>query len=269
MRRPWNWAGRRLGLVVTARDGRPVKVEGNPAHPASLGSTHAFAQAAMLELYDPDRSRRPREVSSQAGGMRDWDELAAFLAKHFQPLREQQGAGLAVLAENSSSPTRAAIRTRLLEAMPQARWYEYEPLSDDNEREGSIQAFGAPFRTHYRLDKAEVIVCVDSDLLCTHPNGVLYARAFAQGRDPDSGPMNRLYVVESRYTTTGAAADHRIPLQSSQVAAWMARLEAATTLGRRTRGRRSIRSRGARTGPGIRGDRRRLAAARAAGRRSW
>ena len=97
-----------------------------------------------------------------------------------------------MLAENSSSPTRAAIRTRLLEAMPQARWYEDEPLSDDNEREGSIQAFGAPFRTHYRLDKAEIIVCVDSDLLCMHPNGCCTARASAQGRDPDSGPMNRL-----------------------------------------------------------------------------
>lgn len=219
--------GYALGLIVTSRDGRPVKVEGNPAHPASLGATHALAQAALLELYDPDRSRRPREVASQAGEMRQWEELAVLLDKHFQPLREQQGAGLAVLAESSTSPTRAYLRKRFAEAMPQARWYEYEPLSDDNAREGSIQAFGAAYRTHYRLDQAEVIVCVDSDLFCTHPNAVCFARAFADGRDPDSGEMNRLYVVESRYTTTGAAADHRVPLQSSRIAAWVARLEAA------------------------------------------
>ena len=137
-----------LGLLVTARDGRPVKVEGNPAHPASLGATNALAQAALLELYDPDRSRNPRQYTAQGGIAQTWEKFAEFAGRHFQTVRDRQGAGLAVLADRSSSPTRAALRARLLQALPQAKWYEYEPLSDDNERAGTKLAFGTACRTH-------------------------------------------------------------------------------------------------------------------------
>jgi MoCo/4Fe-4S cofactor protein with predicted Tat translocation signal len=91
--------GAALGLLVTSLDGRPIKVEGNPAHPASLGATDAFAQALVLELYDPDRSRG---VESGAGSASTWDELIASLAARMPALRAAQGRGLAVLARPSS-----------------------------------------------------------------------------------------------------------------------------------------------------------------------
>ncbi len=223
--------GTTLGLLVTSRDGRPVKIEGNPGHPASQGGTHAFAQASILELYDPDRSRGLKQYAGSDGTSKEWAEFQAFAEKHFAGLRAAKGKGLAILAEASSSPTRAALQARFAKSLPEARWYEYEPINDDNVREGSTLAFGAPHRTHYRPESADVIVCVDCDLLSGHPNSVQYARGFAAGRDPKRGPeggrMNRLYAIESRYTLTGAAADHRLPMRSREIAAWLSGLEEA------------------------------------------
>ena len=121
--------GSALGLMVTCVDGRPIKIEGNPKHPYSLGATNAFAQAAILELYDPDRSKNIIERTPEGDLVRTWDEFAAFAKQHFGELRKTGGEGFAVLAEPSSSPTLAAMRKKLLDAFPKAKWYEYEPIA--------------------------------------------------------------------------------------------------------------------------------------------
>ena len=108
-------AGEALGLLVTCVDGRPIKVEGNPEHPSSRGATNAFAQAAILELYDPDRSK---EIIHRIDGreeVRTWVEFSAFAREHFATLKKDGGAGLRVLSEDSSSPTLARLRGELLE----------------------------------------------------------------------------------------------------------------------------------------------------------
>ncbi|RJP21899.1 MAG: 4Fe-4S dicluster domain-containing protein [Candidatus Omnitrophota bacterium] len=205
------------GLLATSYDGRPVKIEGNPSHPFSLGAANLFAQAAVLELYDPDRSkgivRRERDQHIAA----DWDTFLAFAQPHFKMLKEQSGEGLYILSEATSSFSIGEMRTRLREAFPQAKWYEYEPLNDDNEREGAISAFGQPVRTHLVIDQAKVILSLDSDFLVDHPAALKYARNFAHGRRAENGEMNRLYAVESLYTTTGAMADHRLTIPSVQI----------------------------------------------------
>ncbi|NLX94972.1 MAG: TAT-variant-translocated molybdopterin oxidoreductase [Rhodopirellula sp.] len=217
--------GGAIGLLVSAVDGRPIKIEGNPEHPQSLGATDASAQAAILELYDPDRSTNVIQGAARGEVIQNWGKFAEFAQSHFGPLRKAKGKGFRVLAETSTSPTRATMRRRLLEAFPEAKWYEYEPLSRDNERLGSKLALGQAYRPHYRLDQARVIVSIDEDLLCGHPAALQYARAFAEGRKPVAGEMNRLYVVESCYTPTGAAADHRLPMRAQDVAALVAALE--------------------------------------------
>ena len=95
--------GSALGLMVTCVDGRPIKIEGNPKHPASLGATNAFAQAAILELYDPDRSKNLIERTPEGDVVRTWDEFAAFAKQHFGDLHKTGGEGFAILAEPSSS----------------------------------------------------------------------------------------------------------------------------------------------------------------------
>ena len=123
--------GSALGLMVTCVDGRPIKIEGNPKHPSSLGATNAFAQAAILELYDPDRSKNLIERTPEGDVVRTWDEFAAFAKQHFGELRKTGGEGFAILAEPSSSPTLKTMRGSCSDVFPKAKWYEYEPIQTE------------------------------------------------------------------------------------------------------------------------------------------
>ncbi|MEA1951019.1 MAG: TAT-variant-translocated molybdopterin oxidoreductase [Planctomycetota bacterium] len=125
------------GLEVTCVDGRPIKIEGNPRHPYSLGATNALAQAALLELYDPDRSQSVMSRGYDACSVISWEELFENYHAPLADLRKSGGAGFRILSQPDSSPTLTALRARLLKALPKARWYNYEPLGDDNQREGA------------------------------------------------------------------------------------------------------------------------------------
>jgi len=206
-----------LGLLVTSYDGRPIKVEGNPSHPQSLGATDALAQAAVLELYDPDRSQAVIEQAAQPEG-RTWEDFTRLVASRRGQWKATQGKGLCVLAQPSTSPTLGRLRDALLTRLPQAQWFEYEPLAWDHPREGARLAFGRPVRMQLVLDQATVIAALDSDFLAWHPAAVRCARDFASRRDANGPWMNRLYVVESTLTLTGAAADHRLALQAGLIA---------------------------------------------------
>ena len=212
--------GHAVGLLVSSIDGRPIKVEGNPQHPQSLGATDIFAQAAILEMYDPDRSRNLHQRTPQGDMVQDWNAFGQFAPIASQATGRHGGAGLPVLSEANSSPTLASLREKLLASVPPAPLgTEYEPLSSDHERDGSRLAFGKPYRPLYHLDRAEVIVCLDADLLNEHPAALAHTRAFTQGREVTTqGTMNRLYAVEGRYTLTGTMADHRLRLRNGQVA---------------------------------------------------
>jgi MoCo/4Fe-4S cofactor protein with predicted Tat translocation signal len=197
-------------VLVESHLGRPTKIEGNDLHPASLGGTDIFAQASILGLYDPDRS----QTVTSMGDVRSWQ---AFLSAIRGPLSAQkalQGAGIRILTPTISSPTLADQLRTLLKIYPQAKWHVYEPVNRDNVLEGAKLAFGEPVETRYDFSKADVIVSLDADFLYAgFPGNVRYVRDFAKRRDPD-GKMNRLYVIESTPTGTGAKADHRLPLMS-------------------------------------------------------
>jgi len=199
-----------LGLLVTSFDGRPIKAEGNPLHPDSLGALSAVAQAEILQLYDPDRSRR---LLLREGGqeyVKDWSDFESFAGERFSGA----GAGVAVLAGASSSPA--------LAAHPDARWYEYEPISRDNEREGTRLVFGSMVRIHPHFGEAEVVACFDADPLFDHPAALRLAREFAAARNPEAGIAARLYVGESGYSLTGVRADQRVAVASTRVPALLA-----------------------------------------------
>ena len=212
-------AGSALGMLVTSFDGRPIKAEGNPGHPDSLGALPAVAQASVLELYDPDRSRRLLERSSGGEFPRSWADFETAIAARC----EAPGRGLAVLAESSSSPTLAWLRERFGRERPEARWYEYEAASRDAEREGLALAFGRPLRLDPRLESVRVLACFDADPLFDHPAAVRLARSFAERRVP-APDMLRLYVAEPAYTLTGGKADHRAAVAHGAVPATLAAL---------------------------------------------
>ncbi|MHC4447209.1 MAG: TAT-variant-translocated molybdopterin oxidoreductase [Planctomycetota bacterium] len=213
------------GLLVTSFDGRPIKIEGNPNHPYSGGATNAMAQASVLELYDPDRSRDVHHNGQPS----DWVAFDVWAADHLTALENGRGRGLAILSEATDSPSVSDLRARMMERFPRAEWFEYEPLPDDHEVAGSQLAFGEPWRAHYALDRADVIVSLDADFLLTHPAAVKHTRDFAKGRRADDPrkSMSRLYAFESSYSLTGANADHRIPVRSMDIAIVAGRLAGA------------------------------------------
>jgi molybdopterin-containing oxidoreductase family iron-sulfur binding subunit len=206
------------GLLVESHMGRPTKVEGNPLHPASLGGTDAFAQAAVYSLYDPDRS----QTILQLGEIRPWSAFLGEMRLVLEEERARRGAGLRILTETVSSPTLARQLAELLAALPAARWHQWEPVSRDNARNGARMAFGSPANAIYRLADADVILSLDADFLACGPAQSRLAREFAARRREGSsgGAMNRLYVVESAMTATGARADHRKPLKAGEIEAF-------------------------------------------------
>ena len=202
-----------FGLVVEAHGGRPTKVEGNPKHPASLGAASAMAQASVLGLYDPDRSRRVLHE----GRPSDWNDFVAFARERFAG----NGDGIWVLSEAVNSPSLAAVRDHFRSALANTRWVEYEPLSRAAEVFGAEIAFGRKVQPHYQFDQAAVIVSLDGDFLGADAPTLAAIKQFSRGRHVESerDSMNRLYVFESGFSITGAMADHRFRVPSSGIAA--------------------------------------------------
>src|ERR1700741_2772309 len=197
-------------VLVESHLGRPTKIEGNDKHPASLGGTDIFTQAAILGMYDPDRS----QTITYLGDVDPWSAFASALKGPLNAQKNIGGAAIRILPQTISSLTLADHLRALLKMYPQAKWHVYEPVNRDNVLEGAKLAFGQPVETRYDLSNADVIVSLDADFLYAgFPGNVRYIRDFASRRNPD-GKMNRLYVIESTPSGTGAKADHRLPLMS-------------------------------------------------------
>ncbi|HVM91749.1 MAG TPA: TAT-variant-translocated molybdopterin oxidoreductase [Terriglobales bacterium] len=214
-------------LLVESHLGRPTKIEGNTLHPASLGGTDVFAQASVLGLYDPDRAQSVTHL----GDVESWASFVAALNGPLTIQKALQGAGVRILTPTISSPTFKDQMQAFLAAYPQAKWHVYEPVNRDNVLEGAKLAFGQPVETRYDFSKADVLVSLDADFLYAgFPGNTRYIRDFASRRNPDSGNMSRLYVVESTPSSTGLKADHRLPVRASEV------LDVARVIGERRQG---------------------------------
>src|SRR5579859_6097333 len=207
--------GGAIPLIVKSNDGRPTKVEGNALYPDSNGGTDRFAQAATLNLYDPDRAGR-----FASGGKNATPEGAMdFLGELSRQAQANGGQGLSFLLERNSSPSRLRLQRMLSEKLPQANWYVYEPVDLDIHRRTATEAFAQSVRPYYRFDKADVVVSLDCDFLGNEPDVHNHIRRFAQRRhiEKPGDSLNRLYVAESLMSVTGFNADHRLRVPSSTV----------------------------------------------------
>ncbi len=229
-------------LLVESFDYRPIKVEGSPDHPFSrtvagngatsrsmgrngapqtgYGACTKFAQAAILELYDPDRLQVPVFRGRRAFPSRQaaWQQFASWLNEHLGG----NGSGVTVLSEPSASPTLARMRRAFNERFPQAQWVEYAPLASDNERAASELAFGRELRTDFDFSQARTIALFDADPFGSHPASIPYSRQLGEARDASrldaaDGWITRVYAFEAVFSNSGAAADHRLPCKSSDI----------------------------------------------------
>ena len=211
-------SGAGMGLLVESHEGRPTKIEGNPDHPSSRGATDVFAQAAILGLYDPDRS----QTITNLGEIRPFGAFVGAMGAILAKQQTDRGARIRILSETIASPTLAAQLRKLLTRFPNAKWMQWEPVGRHNAREGSRLAFGEYVDAQYAVEKANVILALDADFLCAGGAGLKHARAFASRRriEGDRALVNRLYSVEGSPSNTGTRADHRLPLRASQIEAF-------------------------------------------------
>ena len=225
------FCGYGIPLLAQSHMGRPTKVEGNPQHPASLGGSDLFSQASILGLYDPDRS----ESVTFNGEESSW---FAFIGGIRASLLTQPRQQIRFLTQSVSSPTLAGQIKDLQPRYPNARWHQWEPVNRDGVRAGAKLAFGDYVETQYRFSDADVILSIDADFLYpTFPGFHRYAREWANRRRPypqrrpfadvagnllPALAMNRLYMLESTPTVTGAKAEHRLSLPPAQIERYLA-----------------------------------------------
>lgn len=211
--------GSAIPLIATTSDGRPTKMEGNPLHPISNGATDTFAQASILDLYNPYRSKTitldGKEVKHAA--------LDAYLANIRETATTTAGDGLAFIVERAGSPTRDRLKGELTKEFPKIRWVEYEALSNETFEQACDLTLGTGLRPVYDFNKADVIIALDSDFLNPAETGIGFTKGFYERRNPDKA-MNRLYAIENNYSLTGGMADHRLRVKASQIGDFTAAL---------------------------------------------
>src|SRR5580765_3268546 len=218
-------------VLVRSNEGRPTKIEGNPDHPNNRpgdfpvddpardprgsSATDIFTQASILSLYDPDRS----DSLTFREDIRTWTSFVGEMRTVLDEQRPKQGAGIRFLTETITSPSVGAQIKELLQALPQAKWHQYEPANRDNARAGAMMALGQPVNITYRFDLADRVLSLDSDFLSCQPGSLRYARDFAAKRrvTEENKEMSRLYVVETTPSNTGAKADHQWCVKPSEL----------------------------------------------------
>jgi molybdopterin-containing oxidoreductase family iron-sulfur binding subunit len=207
----FEFEGTAQGVLVTSNDGRPTKIEGNPMHPDSKGASDAFTQAEILDLYDPDRSKKVTYGGddSSVSSFKEW--TSSYLP--------DKGTGIAVIVSPSSSPTFHRMRRAFMKKNPQALWVEYAPLANTNERKALRHAFGGNWVPVYDFSQATTILSLDADFLGAGPLQVPNTRGWAEGRKVDHGTMSRLWMVESGLSVTGSKADERQAMRPADILA--------------------------------------------------
>jgi MoCo/4Fe-4S cofactor protein with predicted Tat translocation signal len=204
-----------IPLVAKSYEGRPIKLEGNPLFPGGNGATDRFAQAAILDLYDPDRAKRVTKGGA-AVSTRDAFEVLGNIATEFAA---KQGAGLAFLGERNHSPSRRRLHEEIAKKLPQAKWYLYDAIDTEIHQRAATKAFGQPVKPIFRYDAADAILALDCDFIGGEDDAHNSIRQFTSRRkiETPNDKLNRLYAVESLFTLTGMNADHRLKVASSAV----------------------------------------------------
>ncbi len=223
-------AGRVYNLLIGCVDGRPLKIEPNISHPSGTG-TDVYAQASILQLYDPDRARGDDGFLLQKGEKRrlevnwtEFDPIGKSVIKRAEG--ENQGGSFAVLMSPTNSPSLVRTVESLKKRLPKAIVCQYEGVTGDVMGTATAAVLGKSARQVLELDDADVIVSLQADILGNDRGMLTNAASFSKRRDPgpNADQMNRLYVVEGGFTATGAAADSRLALRPSQIPAFLAEL---------------------------------------------
>ena len=198
------------GVLVKTREGRPIHLQGNDAHPFAKAKTSLRAMADVMGLYDPERLKRPLSDGRSVA----WPEAESKLLSVLRGARSGRKPVL-LLTGGLLSPTRKALIKDLRRALPGLRHAAWEPALGESEAAALQECFGDLRRPRLLLDRAKLILALEADLIGGDRTEEI--AGFAANRT--QSPMNRLYACEGRMTLTGANADQRIPWRPSRAAA--------------------------------------------------
>jgi len=200
------------GLLAKTRDGRPIKIEGNPESPWTGGGTCAAGQATVLSLYDDGRLRGP----VLRGRAVAWPEVDAYVRPRLDAVTAH-GGGIVLLTGTLSSPTSRALVAEWLAHHRGARHVVYDPVSLSALRRANGESFGRPVVPHFRFDRARRVVGLEADFLATWLSPVEFSRAYSRSRR--TTPRLRHVQIESGLSLTGSNADRRIAVHPSEIGA--------------------------------------------------
>lgn len=204
-------------VLATTYDGRPTKLDGLPDHPATQGRSDVFMQAAVLQLYDPDRAQNP----TRSGEPITWTDVGAAFSDLRQEWEADGGKRLRLLLSPTTSPTLIRQIKEFQSRFPAARLHLHDPTGGHERITNAVAAYGQPLELHYQLDACSVVVSFDDDFLGPGPRQLLNAIGWSQSRRRGDKPGIRLYCAESVPAATGVLAARRLRAAPSRIARLM------------------------------------------------
>jgi len=207
------------GILVKNREGRPIKIEGNPDHPLNQGTLCARGQASLLNLYDPDRLKAPL-IRSRANGSRretDWAAVDAEISAQLKEIASRSGRVRILSGELQGDSTRRLVR-EFLGAFSHGGLVEFEPLALEEIGAAQADSYGASVVPRYLFDRADMIVSLGADFLGTWISPVEHSIAWSKGRKLSGekaaqAKLSKMVCFESTMTVTGSNADERHPIR--------------------------------------------------------
>ncbi len=208
----FNYGSQSHGILIKTREGRPVKIDGNPDHPVNKGKISAACQASLLGLYDPDRLQSPvKKINNRDIEKISWQEADSEIVNF---LSNRSDKDIAIIAGAILSSTTKKVLDDFISAYPSTKIYSYQLFNDGLRNSAWKKCYGTDIYPLIKWNEAKIIVSLESDFLGNDGNKVENSRLFAEGRNVnDAKNINRLYVVEGNMSLTGMNADYRLKLR--------------------------------------------------------
>lgn len=201
------------GVLIKTREGRPIKIEGNPDNPVNKGKICAKGQANILNLYDPERVKTPLVGNNGLYSEISWKKVDKEITAALKEA-SAKGKTVAVICGVNNSPTFSKIIEEFKNKYAAVKFYFYEVFNNQTRNSAWFECYGEDNYPAIRWNEAKVILSLEGDFLGTEGNKLEASRLFAENRNVDSlKEFNRLYCVEGDMSLTGMNADYRIKLR--------------------------------------------------------
>ena len=196
------------GILIKTREGRPIKIDGNPDHPINNGKICAKGQASILNLYDPERLKDPMI----SGRKSDWKSVDQEIISHLIDAKKLNKE-ISIVTGTIVSPTMKRLLDEFTVKFSNTKVYQIELVSDQIRREAWFDSYGSYDYPAIKFEQANVILSLDSDFLGNESSFIENMQKYTTKREViDKVDFNRLYVAEGRLSATGTMADYRISI---------------------------------------------------------